>query len=82
MPKGLTHECKDDCSCYQLCTLVTGFSLQFPIHANISSAFVLAEITHMFMSLQDGMTAPRTSLHVAVKGRSGLLLFVVVPISL
>lgn len=30
-----------------------GLSLQFPIHVNISSAFVLAEITCVFMSLQD-----------------------------
>lgn len=30
-----------------------GLSLQFPICVNISSAFVLAKITHVFMSLQD-----------------------------
>lgn len=30
-----------------------GLSLQFPFHVNISSAFLLAEITHVFMSLQD-----------------------------
>lgn len=33
--------------------LVMGLSLQLPFHVNISSAFLLAEITHMVMSLQD-----------------------------
>lgn len=54
MPKGLTHECKNDWFCYQLCTLVNnGLELAIASTCDYFLCFFLARITDVSMALQD-----------------------------
>lgn len=89
VPKGLTHECKDDWFCYQLCTLVNNgleltipysceYFLCFHISQDYSCVYEFARLS-LFESWTWWEIASRTSLPGTVKGSSGFPLFVVVP---